>query len=165
MSGTYNNDVFQLSIMYGMMTHSVVWHILLHVYHSAINNFTSKCTLCTLNKHNSIRCIWYWIIADIKSPYNIHIDRYSTDVLHKTLTWQDINTALHSTCPLILSVFNIILSIPATSVDYERGFSTMRQVKTDWRSKLHIITLNDCMRISLEGPSIANFNPTNAIHN
>ena len=51
------------------------------------------------------------------------------------------------TCPLILSVFNIILSIPATSDDYERGFSTMRQVKTDWRSKLHIITLNDCMRI------------------
>ena len=83
----------------------------------------------------------------------------------KELTWQDINTALHSTCPLILSVFDIILSIPATNVDYERGFSTMRQVKTDWRSKLHIITLNDYMRISLEGPSIANFNPTNAIHN
>ena len=56
------------------------------------------------------------------------------------------------------------MSIPATSVDYERGFSTMRQVKTDWCSKLHIITLNDCMRISLEGPSIATFDPTNAIH-
>ena len=69
------------------------------------------------------------------------------------------------TCPLILSVFNIILSIPATSHDYERGFSTMRQVKTDWRSILHIITLNDCMRISLEGPSIATFDPTDAIHN
>ena len=50
-------------------------------------------------------------------------------------------------CPLILSVFDIILSIPATSVDYEGGFSTMRQVKTDWRIKLHIITLNDCMGI------------------
>ena len=56
------------------------------------------------------------------------------------------------------------MSIPTTSVDFERGFSTMRQVKTDWRSKLHIITLNDCMRISLEGPSIANFDPTNVIH-
>ena len=94
-----------------------------------------------------------------------HIGRYSADVLHKTLTWQDINTAFHSTCPLILSVFDIILSIPVTSVDYEREFSTMRQVKTDWRSKLHIITLNDCMRISLEGPSIANFDPTDTIHN
>ena len=41
----------------------------------------------------------------------------------------------------------------------------MRQVKNDWRSKLHITTLNDCMRIYLEGPSIANFDPTNAIHN
>ena len=41
----------------------------------------------------------------------------------------------------------------------------MRQVKTDWCNKLHIITLNDCMRISLEGPSIVNFDPTNAIHN
>ena len=83
---------------------------------------------------------------------------------------QDFNLAgyqhcLPLTCPLILSVFNIILSIPATSDDYERGFSTMRQVKTDWRSKLHIITLNDCMRISLEGPSIANFDPSDAIHN
>ena len=54
---------------------------------------------------------------------------------------------------------------PATSDDYERGFSTMRQVKTDWRSKLHIIPLNDCMRISLEGTSIANFDPTDAILN
>ena len=65
---------------------------------------------------------------------------------------QDLNLAgyqhcLPLACPLILSVFDIILSILATSVDYERGFSTMRQVKTDWRSKLHIITLNDCMRI------------------
>ena len=57
------------------------------------------------------------------------------------------------------------MSIPATSDDYERGFSTTRQVKTDWSSKLHIITLNDCMRISLEGPSIANFDPTDAMHN
>ena len=67
-------------------------------------------------------------------------------VLNRCST-QDLNLAgyqhcLPLTCPLILSVFNIILSIPATSDDYERGFSTMRQVKTDWRSKLHIITLS-----------------------
>ena len=41
----------------------------------------------------------------------------------------------------------IMLNKILSSEFYERGFSTMGQVKTDWRSKLHIITLNDCMRI------------------
>ena len=101
------------------------------------------------------------------SNYNIcnfKINRYSVDHLRTTLTWKDINSVLFSSCPLILSVIDLVLSIPATSIECERGFSTMRQVKNDWRSRLSITSLNDSMRILLEGPAIDQFQPEDAIN-
>ena len=88
--------------------------------------------------------------------------RYS-GTLHTTLTWEKINATFKVTHPLILSTIDLILSIPATSVECERGFSTMRRIKTEWRNQLNRSTLNDLMRIYLEGPDIVDFDPTPAI--
>ena len=39
----------------------------------------------------------------------------------------------------------------------------MRRIKTEWRNQLNRSTLNDLMRIYLEGPDIVDFDPTPAI--
>ena len=47
-----------------------------------------------------------------------------------------LSTRRSDTCPNILSLIDLILSIPAHSADAERGFSEMKLVKSDWRSNL-----------------------------
>ena len=40
----------------------------------------------------------------------------------------------------------------------ERAFSTMRRVKSRLRSQMNNSTLNNCIRISMEGPPLETFN-------
>ncbi|XP_070404011.1 uncharacterized protein [Nothobranchius furzeri] len=42
---------------------------------------------------------------------------------------------LHHRCPDVLYLFDALLTIPASTADCERGFSVMKQVKSDWRSR------------------------------
>ena len=49
----------------------------------------------------------------------------------------------------------MIPTIPATSVEAERGFSVMKRVKTDYRNKLRNLAMNDLLRIILLSPSEA----------
>ncbi|XP_041375149.1 uncharacterized protein LOC121388014 [Gigantopelta aegis] len=52
----------------------------------------------------------------------------------ETLSWSQINREFGSLCRNILSLVDLLLSLPATSVECERGFSAMRMVKDDWRN-------------------------------
>ena len=63
----------------------------------------------------------------------------------------------------LLSLFDLILSIPATSVAYETGFTHKKLVKSDRRTHMTESTLSDCLIIKLEGTSIKGFNPDPAI--
>ena len=45
----------------------------------------------------------------------------------------------------------LCLTLPIATVDCERAFSTMRRIKTHLRSQMINTTLNNCMRISMEG--------------
>ena len=63
----------------------------------------------------------------------------------------------------VLALIDLVLTIPATSVEAERGFSVMKRVKTDYRNKLRNPAMNDLMRIILLSPSEAAFDPTPAI--
>ncbi|XP_054603415.2 RNA-directed DNA polymerase from mobile element jockey [Nothobranchius furzeri] len=42
---------------------------------------------------------------------------------------------LRHRCPDVLYLFDALLTIPASTADCERGFSVMKQVKSDWRSR------------------------------
>ncbi|XP_070404148.1 uncharacterized protein [Nothobranchius furzeri] len=42
---------------------------------------------------------------------------------------------LRHRCPDVLYLFDALLTIPASTADGERGFSVMKQVKSDWRSR------------------------------
>ena len=59
----------------------------------------------------------------------------------------------------MLSLIDLVLTIPATSVEGERGFSVMKRVKTDFRNTLANPALNDLLRIILLSPAEVGFDP------
>ena len=60
-------------------------------------------------------------------------------------------------------VINILMIYPVSNATVERGFSTMRRIKSDWRNKLQEKTLECLMRISIEGPTIEEFDSSAAV--
>ena len=66
-------------------------------------------------------------------------------------------------CPNVLQLVDLLLSLPASSADCERGFSLTKVIKSDWRSRLRDTMVTDLMTIQLHSPEIADFNPTPSI--
>uniref|UniRef100_A0AAV2J6H8 HAT C-terminal dimerisation domain-containing protein n=2 Tax=Knipowitschia caucasica TaxID=637954 RepID=A0AAV2J6H8_KNICA len=79
-------------------------------------------------------------------------------------TWPTVNRMLRHRCPDILDLFDALLTIPASTADCERGFSVMKQVKSDWRSRLKGESLSDLLKTQLCSPDIKDFDPTKAIN-
>ena len=65
---------------------------------------------------------------------------------------------LLSIFPNLCHIALIGLLIPASTADCERGFSALKRIKTPLRNRLSNPTALQLMFISIEGPSIANFN-------
>lgn len=78
-------------------------------------------------------------------------------------TWPEINRSLQPQCPDILSLVDLILTVPASTADCERGFNQMKLVKSDWRSRLTSRSLCDLLTVQLSSASIENYDPTPAI--
>ncbi|XP_060584892.1 uncharacterized protein LOC132740865 [Ruditapes philippinarum] len=79
-----------------------------------------------------------------------------------SLSWK---TVLQENCDFqqIALVIDVMLTIPSTSVKCETAFSQLKLLKTCRRSKLGTSVLNDLMIVKLQSPSIANFDPEDAI--
>ena len=69
-------------------------------------------------------------------------------------TWGEVNSKLHHLCPEVTCLIDLILSLPCSSSNAERGFSKMKMVKTDWRSKLKDRQLSDLLTVALETPGL-----------
>ena len=78
------------------------------------------------------------------------------DNLH-TVSWQAINRQFAHLAGNMLALIDVVLCIPATSVEAERGFSVMKRVKTDFRNRLKNPALQDLLRIILLSPPEAEF--------
>jgi hypothetical protein len=63
----------------------------------------------------------------------------------------------------ILTLLDLILSLPASSAEAERGFSLLKVTKTDWRSNLKDTTLTDLFTIKLSCPEVGEYDPEPAI--
>ncbi|XP_008281423.1 uncharacterized protein LOC103358295 [Stegastes partitus] len=63
----------------------------------------------------------------------------------------------------ILHLVHIMLALPVSSAVCERGFSSQRRIKSDVRGSLHVDTVEDLIRISMEGPSIDEFDAKEAV--
>ena len=62
-----------------------------------------------------------------------------------------------------LLLVELLLSIPISNAKVERVFSLMNRIKTDFRAALSGYTLNNRVRIRMEGPPLKQFDPTPAI--
>ena len=80
-------------------------------------------------------------------------------------SWSQVNRRFGEEYPHVLSFFDLILTIPATSAACERGFNHMKLIKSHQRSAMTEKTLCDCLMIRLEGESIKDFNPDAAKNN
>ncbi|XP_041360421.1 zinc finger protein 862-like [Gigantopelta aegis] len=87
--------------------------------------------------------------------------RYGAN-LHKT-SWISIHKLFGDVVPNIPGLMDLVLTIPATSVEAERGFIVMKRVKTDFRNRLHNRALSDLLRIILLSPAEADFQPDAAV--
>ena len=82
----------------------------------------------------------------------------------KNLSWREINRKWRSHYKNVLAVIDLLLCLPSSSTECERGFSLMKNIKTNIRNSLKESSLCDFMVIQLESPAIESFDPTQAIH-
>ena len=80
-----------------------------------------------------------------------------------TLSWKQVITRFQDDYSKVLQLFDLVLTLPATSTACERGFSHMKLIKTDIRSSLSENTLSNSILIKLHSPTIGEFDPTPAI--
>ncbi|KAK1899748.1 Zinc finger protein 862 [Dissostichus eleginoides] len=59
-------------------------------------------------------------------------------------------------------LMEIYMVLPVSTAVCERGFSTMKRVKTDWRSSLTTAQLQRLMFISIQGPALEDFDAASA---
>ena len=79
--------------------------------------------------------------------------------------WYKLHTSpvADSTWPGILRLSELIFSLPFSNGHVERLFSTLKFIKTDWRTRLQTETLSDLLDIRVEGPPLSNFSADQAI--
>ncbi|KAK7944844.1 hypothetical protein WMY93_000572 [Mugilogobius chulae] len=79
------------------------------------------------------------------------------------MSWMSVNRRYQHSFPDLLALFDLVMSLPPSTAECERGFNTMKQVKTDWRSNLNSDTLSDLLMVQLCSPEISKFDPTKAV--
>ena len=88
-------------------------------------------------------------------------------MLPSDLDWATINRRFGASCPAVLHLVDLVLSLPATSAEAECAFSQLKLIKSDRRNRMNTQSLSDqliVVQLVLESPEIAHFNPTPAIH-
>lgn len=88
---------------------------------------------------------------------------YSSQLDIGTLTWKKLNEMYKESYQNIFAVMDLIMSIPGSSSECERGFRQMKSVKTTFRSSLSEESLSHQMTIKLHSASIEEFDPMPAI--
>ena len=67
------------------------------------------------------------------------------------------NTSFSSLYPTLSKLAAITLTLPISTAHVERGFSTMKRIKTDTRNRLKTETLDKLIRLSSEGSNFQLF--------
>ncbi|KAG7157352.1 hypothetical protein Hamer_G005770 [Homarus americanus] len=80
------------------------------------------------------------------------------------LSWEQINESYREKCGSFLYFVDLLLSIPISSADAERGLSQVKLIKIDWRSRLTDDHLTDLLVVQLQSDIVSNFNPDEVVN-
>ena len=80
------------------------------------------------------------------------------------VTWIEMNERYKGQVPNILSLVDLVLALPASTAECERGFSTMGVMKTQYRVRLSSRSMTAIMSVKMLSKDISEFDPTAAIH-
>ena len=80
-----------------------------------------------------------------------------------SLSWPEVNMSYRQDYPRILRLIDLVMTLPASSSENKRGFSHMKLVKTDRRTRMKTSILDCLMTIQLCSPCVSTFNPDPAI--
>ena len=94
--------------------------------------------------------------------FKIYDEKFCIDSL-KALSWADINRKYRTELPNLLILIDLVLTLPASSAECERGFSGMKRIKSSERSSLGQQSLDDLLMIYMNSKSVSQFDPTTAI--
>ena len=86
--------------------------------------------------------------------------------LHPLLVWQLISQMDQDKGDFldILKIIHLTSVLPLSNASCERAFSTMKQIKTDWRCRLDTDTLDTLMKIKIEDVALKEFDPRPAVY-
>jgi len=65
--------------------------------------------------------------------------------------------------PNIFLICDLPFSLPFTTAKVERLFSTLKIIKNERRTSLSCLTLNDLLEVYVEGPTLSDFSPDQAV--
>ena len=85
-------------------------------------------------------------------------NQYSSMTMRQMLRLLCTDKTLRDMFPQLTKLCTIAALIPVSTAECERAFSAMNRIKTDLRNRLKTPTLDCLMRISIEGPSVSDFN-------
>ena len=69
------------------------------------------------------------------------------------LTWTQIHGLYTSTCPNVLHLMDLLMTIPVANAECERGFSMMKVTKNEYRTRIRTPVLTDILRIQMSSPT------------
>ena len=95
-----------------------------------------------------------WVSLKIQFKDKAYVDLWAT-LLTKTPYKEDLKDVLH--------LVEILLVLPISAAQCLRAISAQNRIKNKSRCCLGGQTLEDLMRISLEGPSLLDFNPESTV--
>ena len=94
-------------------------------------------------------------------------DRHYLDLVqedYRTIWWKLFNAANVNRWGNVLSLIELLFCIPMSNGRVERVFSTVKLIKSDRRSRLSEDTLDHLVRIAVDGPPLAQWDATDAVH-
>ncbi|KAK6191936.1 hypothetical protein SNE40_003508 [Patella caerulea] len=104
---------------------------------------------------NTDSVITEWSDLKLYVARNTHFRAYHPLAVWQRVSQEDVNNNYSN----IMKVIHLTSCFPLSNASCERGFSTMKRIKSDWRCRLSNSTVDMLMRIDLEGPPLNDFNP------
>lgn len=77
--------------------------------------------------------------------------------------WPKLLSQCSTRFEVLLKIVKLVMLLPMNTAVCERGFSAMKRIKSDSRCRLKTETLNSFLKITIDGPSLAQFDPQPAV--